>query len=200
MKLIDQLATRKPNLGSGASMLSHSRKSAWKKLALSALSMTVLAGSVIDKASAQISGSGGENDPPLTITYSVAETYHVDANGVIRLVSTGQVMTAQEVIDKLGPAGALAIGIIVGAGQGAAGAIVTGASARQVFLAAGAGAIGGYYGALASLTTGVVRIMYGTAAVGFGGAGTAVVTTQPTNNVASCNSNPPGPGCFMVIN
>ena len=121
--------------------------------------------------------------------------FHVDNGGIVRIVSTGQVVSAGEAIASIQTAGtAIVVGIIIGGGVGAGAAVVSGNGAVTIFLSGILGGISGYYGALATLTTGVVRVMYGAVAIVYGGPLTVIGTQGP---VAGCGAETDATNCLI---
>ncbi len=132
-------------------------------------------------ANAQLSETPSEPSWSVSVTLPVDYLIHIDNGGVIREVATGSIRTPAEVEDrlKLGP---VALGILIGAGGGALGAVIGRASWGQVVSAGILGGVAGYYGAVASIASGTGRLLYGTYSAVYGGAGTTLVGTAPANS------------------
>ena len=121
--------------------------------------------------------------------------FHVDNGGIVRIVSTGQVVSAGEAINSIQTAGsAIVVGIIIGGGIGAGAAVVAGEGAVTIFLSGIFGGIAGYYGAIATLTTGVVRVMYGATAIMYGGTLMVLGTQGP---VGGCGAETDAVNCLI---
>lgn len=104
-------------------------------------------------------------------------------NGVIRDLSTGQVITLEELDARL-KAGPVVVGIIIGSGTAAAAAAATGQPGWAIASAAVFGGIAGFYGAIAAMTTGVSQILYGSYAVVYGGLGVSLYQLGPSGGCA----------------
>lgn len=132
-------------------------------LLLSIATLAATAASAADE-----SGESGPVQEGVTPVY-VDVLFAVEDDGTVRDLTTGQAITSEAQLDaKLGPAGALVVGVIGGAATGAAGAWVSGyRDGRSILIAAiGGGAAGlamglavvGGWTTAAILTTNAVMI------------------------------------------
>jgi hypothetical protein len=114
--------------------------------------------------------------------------FHINTDGVIRDLATGQTYTPQGALDHIaaiGPAAAIVVGIVIGGGSGVASAWGRGTGA--MVLAVGVGVVTGYYGSLATLSGWAGAAIYGSAIVGTQYFGSRILISQPA-----------GGGCLTV--
>jgi hypothetical protein len=152
-----------------------------------AIQFSCMAFASVGIANAQLSQTGSEGTILIETRYSTDVLFHVDGGGVLRDMATGAILTKAQAEAKVNMPGPFIVGIIIGAGQGAAGALLTGGGAREILFSAFGGAAGGYYGALAHLTTRVVRIFYGSTAIVVA-SGSTVVTKKEESTGGSGGS------------
>lgn len=169
------------SLGIHINELSDSRES-WRDGVASSLRAVLVSiiAIIAFSANAQVSSeNGGFSDAWVETEYPVDVLYHIDDNGTVWNLTTGEIEHPLVAAYKLGPAAAIVVGIIVGGGSGAIAARMQGGSASQVFFAGFFGGVAGYYGALATMGGVVGILLYGPASVGAGGAMTTLVTASP---------------------
>lgn len=147
---------------------------------------SILVAGFSSSAVAQMYNESVEPVATVETTVPVDLLLHIDTTGVIREVATGTVRSAQDVENAIPAFGPIVVGVILGGGSAAIGAIYNRAGWGQVVAAGILGGVGGFYGGIATMTVGATRIMYGTYTVVYGGLGTAIVSTGPAAPGGNC--------------
>lgn len=153
-------------------------------LAVARYAFGALAGLLVSLSAQPVLAQGfsDQSQEPIVFSETVIPAewvLHIDANGRIIDVQTGQELSAAAVQEQV-VRRPIWIGIIIGAGSGALGAVVSGGNWGQIAAAGLIGGVAGFYGSVAAIATGTGRLIYGAAAVAYGGPVTSIVGSAPS--------------------
>lgn len=161
-----------------------------------AIAMTILLVLSLVPTAVRAQYNNGQSEPGNAIYAEVVDDMYVVDAGVVYSVRTKQYVTPAQANSQMS---GMVVAVVVG-GVGGAGAVylTNGPSAGPIIVGAVFGGLGGAFGAVAAVTTGVVRILTGTIAVADQMVGARVV--QQMGPPGSVGSNVPcnGGDCFLV--